>query len=312
MKYKYAFCLISLLSLLSCNNGGASSKSSIEFDFIADHTFTSSNSLKFLLVPGVDFFLTQDTKQEIAINWGDGNKEKFAPTDLENEYLICSHNYDEDKTYNVSISGSIGCFSFASSIDDSTTPLSDGDINIDNVVINSMASIFMIDSDSYSSTLVLSTKTSDGKISKATNVKIKHNFVSLERVLLTDTSLETIDLPNSLIVINDSSFKDLKNLTSINLPSDSCLTIIEDNAFSGCSSLENFVVPRYVATMGEDVFKECSALKKVRFESIIPPEMSDTTFDVNNAPEVISVPVGSKTYYETELSVLTATEIIEE
>lgn len=64
-------------------------------------------------------------------------------------------------------------------------------------------------------------------------------------------------IPNSVLEIGDSVFKDCKNLKNIEINDN--ITMISSYAFSGCSSLEKIVIPKNIKTIGGYAFSNCSA-----------------------------------------------------
>lgn len=293
MKIKYLISILPLFGLVSCG-GQKDNKSAIEFDFTCTQDFTNSDTLSFMLVPGVDFFASKE--QKIVVDWGDGKSKTLSSSDMPDGYICQPHKYEQNKTYHVKIDGSIGLFNL-DSIDDEIV-LSDGNINTDNFVINSMANVFILDETFYPSVLHLSVKTKDEKISKATNLTINHTFADTQYIFLTDTSLKTVTLPDTLVTLNDSFFEGLSTLETVNIAENGYLATIEDCVFDGCSSLKQFVVPPYTRNLGSCVFDGCSSLETVRFQSILPPVIKNNTFDLDNLPKKIVVPSGTKDSYK--------------
>ena len=64
-------------------------------------------------------------------------------------------------------------------------------------------------------------------------------------------------IPDSVLEIKDSVFKDCKNLKDIVINDN--ITMIPSYAFSGCSSLEKIIIPKNVNTIGRYAFSNCSA-----------------------------------------------------
>ena len=77
-----------------------------------------------------------------------------------------------------------------------------------------------------------------------------------------DTGLEAIDLPENILTIGGSAFKN-SGLTSIKLPQ--TLTTIGASAFEG-SKLKSIVIPASVVTLNGSTLKNCTELTSVVFE----------------------------------------------
>lgn len=80
--------------------------------------------------------------------------------------------------------------------------------------------------------------------------------------------LESVVIPSSVYSIDiyafgwDYEYPD-DGLRSITFESPSSLTIIESNAFDGQRYLPSIVIPASVSTIGEDCFRDCSALETI-------------------------------------------------
>lgn len=104
------------------------------------------------------------------------------------------------------------------------------------------------------------------------------NMTSLEKVNLPDSivsirgqafknakNLISVDLPDNLTYLGGSAFKNCESLTSIVIPEG--VTIIEGATFYGCSSLMTVVLPSGLTEIGGEAFEECTSLT-----SIVIPE----------------------------------------
>lgn len=82
------------------------------------------------------------------------------------------------------------------------------------------------------------------------------------------SSLQKIELPNSLKNIGDGAFSNCVELQSITIPEG--VTSIGNYAFSTCIALQSITIPEGVTSIGESAFRECAALKSVIIpESVI-------------------------------------------
>lgn len=79
-----------------------------------------------------------------------------------------------------------------------------------------------------------------------------------------DTDIESIDIPDSVTIINDRAFMNCKKLKSVKLPK--TLTYIGVFAFSG-SNIENIDLPDSIKVLKYGTFEECNNLGKVKLPS---------------------------------------------
>ena len=73
------------------------------------------------------------------------------------------------------------------------------------------------------------------------------------------TSLESIEIPNSVTSIGSSAFSGCTSLTNIEIPNS--VTSIGIYAFYGCTSLESIEIPNSVTSIGDYAFEGCTSLK---------------------------------------------------
>lgn len=81
------------------------------------------------------------------------------------------------------------------------------------------------------------------------------------------SSLETIDLPETIKLLGNSSFSSSSNLSTISLPNS--LSEIGDNVFSYCHSLAYLFIPNRVESIGEYALRSMSAIIEFAEDSII-------------------------------------------
>lgn len=80
-------------------------------------------------------------------------------------------------------------------------------------------------------------------------------------------SLRNLELPPSVKVIGEWSFHDCSSLTHVVIsPS---ITKIGGSAFAECTSLESILIPNSVKTLGDHLFYRCKALKHITIPSSI-------------------------------------------
>lgn len=78
---------------------------------------------------------------------------------------------------------------------------------------------------------------------------------------LTNPSITSVTIPESVTVIATSAFIDCTNLTSVIIPDS--ITNIGDYAFYLCSSLTSVTIPNSLPSIGYEVFYSCSSLTNI-------------------------------------------------
>lgn len=76
-------------------------------------------------------------------------------------------------------------------------------------------------------------------------------------------SIESIKIPNSVIIISSNAFSDCSSLRSITIPDG--VTTIAPRTFDNCRSLTNIVLPNSVKSIGNAAFDDCEALSDVYY-----------------------------------------------
>lgn len=107
------------------------------------------------------------------------------------------------------------------------------------------------------------------KSAKGTQKMIKGNAGTLDNVLpasafANNTSLKSIDLPTSLVAISD-------------------------DAFNGCTALNNLIVPNSVLTIGKTALSRCTSLTDVTLPSSLMA-ISDNLFNASTAIKQLDIP----------------------
>lgn len=97
-------------------------------------------------------------------------------------------------------------------------------------------------------------------------------------------SLASMDIPDSVVKIDNSAFSGCTNLTNVKLSDD--LEFIGDYVFYDCSKLVNVSVPDSVIHLGRSVFSGCSKLASVELSYNIP-EIGDYLF--YNCTKLVSI-----------------------
>ena len=106
----------------------------------------------------------------------------------------------------------------------------------------------------------------------------------------------SVILPNTLVSIGSEAFAE-SDITSISIPDS--VAAIPNMMCKRCESLETVTLGKSVNSLGNEVFGECSSLKKIISNAVTPPACDSCTFK-NYYPQncVLIVPKGSKASYQ--------------
>ena len=104
-------------------------------------------------------------------------------------------------------------------------------------------------------------------------VKIIGKYAFCEEKNIGNAYIEKINIPNSVIKIEEYAFYGCANLTNIILP-DSILTIGE-NAFSNCTNLSRVVLPERLTIIKQGTFRNCERLHSVYIPQTVTKIESD-------------------------------------
>lgn len=85
-------------------------------------------------------------------------------------------------------------------------------------------------------------------------------------------SLEKVELPKSVVKIEDRVFYDCKNLASVKLSSHT--NSIGVQAFSGCEKLKKIDLPATLNYIGVEAFRNCSSLEEIICRASTPPQVN--------------------------------------
>ena len=78
-------------------------------------------------------------------------------------------------------------------------------------------------------------------------------------------TFEEVVLPNSVKLIEDCAFFEMRGLEKVNIPEG--VKKIGHSSFAFCSSLTNLTIPSTVESIGGEAFKGCSQMKTITFKS---------------------------------------------
>ncbi len=142
----------------------------------------------------------------------------------------------------------------------------------------SLAINFMVDGISYNTKSDNTVEvTSKGYMGYSGNIIIP-NHVSYDGITYTVThigyeafcgcsDITSIELPNTIISLDERSFSGCTGLTTIELPNS--LETIGASCFYRCTNLTNIEIPNSVTAIAEDAFWECSSLSSARIGSSV-------------------------------------------
>ena len=107
---------------------------------------------------------------------------------------------------------------------------------------------------------------------------------------------------NTKIVVNDGttriagfSFWNQSNIVSVELPQS--LTVIEHSAFEGCTQLDSILIPYNVTYIGANAFADCTGLSTVTCIAPTPPTMGQFANPSSNSEIFARVDVSNATLY---------------
>ena len=103
------------------------------------------------------------------------------------------------------------------------------------------------------------------------------------------TSLEYVKIPDSVITVRGTAFKNCTKLTTVVFSDKGNLTSFADQIFNGCTALESITLPEGLQTVTANVFNGCTNLKTV----ILPNSLThigENMFVNCTSLEAISIP----------------------
>lgn len=93
-------------------------------------------------------------------------------------------------------------------------------------------------------------------------------------------SLQSVKIPASVTSIGRCTFKDCRNMTSIDLANS--ITSIGEEAFAYCMNLSAIDIPATVTSIGSAAFENCSSLRTIYYLNPTPPSIPANCFDALN------------------------------
>ena len=120
------------------------------------------------------------------------------------------------------------------------------------------------------------------------------------------TTIESIEIPESVDSLAAGVFQFCNNLTKINIPSG--LRAIGNRAFCGDKSLEQITLSDNIEKLSEGVFQDCKMLKKINLPKNLK-HIGYSAFNNTSLSEIHIydkvVKIEGKAFYDTDLSVVT-------
>jgi hypothetical protein len=130
--------------------------------------------------------------------------------------------------------------------------------------------------------------------------------------------LVSVEIPNSVTIVNDTAFGGCTGLTSctigngvttidggafigctnlVNVSIPSGVTSIGDNTFQNCSGLTTIEIPSGITSIGRSAFQGCSGLTSITINASTPPTFGDYVFNDTNLSLKMYVPSPSFMLY---------------
>ena len=106
------------------------------------------------------------------------------------------------------------------------------------------------------------------------------------------SSLETVELPKSLMRIGSNAFSGCKKLVNINIPDN--VTQIGPGAFNGCAELASVKLPKGLHELSNDIFRGCVSLTDIKLHGNIKTIGSYAFSDCREL-RALTIPPGVKT-----------------
>ena len=131
-----------------------------------------------------------------------------------------------------------------------------------------------------------------GFCTNLSKVKISDGVIKIIGGAFRNTSISSIELPNSLTYIGYTAFAQDNNLISLTIPNS--VDSIGAGAFQDCANLETVVIGNGVKTLIEDIFSGCTKLKSVS----LPQSITMIYFGVfANCTSLSSIDIPSSVTY---------------
>lgn len=111
---------------------------------------------------------------------------------------------------------------------------------------------------------------------------ITHNEITL-------TDLVSVEIGDCVTTIDNQVFSGCSSLTSCTIGSG--VTNIGGSAFRRCTSLTNIVIPSSVTSIGDKTFQQCGGLTSITIEATTPPTLGGKYAFAVNYPYFTGCPI---------------------
>jgi len=122
---------------------------------------------------------------------------------------------------------------------------------------------------------------------------ILYNKAMTELIAVPQKISGTVDIPSGVTIIGDEAFSGCGDLTGITLPNS--VTSIGNNAFSNCTSLNGITIPSNVTSIGYGAFHWCTEFTSISIPASVI-DISNSAFSGCSSLASISVAAGNPNY----------------
>lgn len=243
---------------------------------IGESAFDGCRSLKCITIP--------DSVKEISIRAFKGCTELQEFVVKENSNYFCSI---DGVLYDYSVSELIKCpvGKYSITIPDSVTKIGDWALDgcgLQEIVVEKGNNHFrLIDGILYNES-----------VSKLIRCPICKNSITVPNSVtaIDNNAFECCDnLTNITMPMLENMKSIVKDLTNINVKIIGEISLIKDDAFAGCSSLESITIPDSVKKIGRDAFADCSSLESITIPNSVT-EIGSRAFYRCSSLKSITIP----------------------
>ena len=119
---------------------------------------------------------------------------------------------------------------------------------------------------------------------KLTTINIPNSVLAVNDEAFQSTGIITIALPIHLAVINTQVFYHCQQLEQINIPSG--VQTICESSFENCKKLNDIILPRSLTEIGPSAFSHCDAIKEITIPKHINIIAENTFYYCTNLEKV--------------------------